>query len=56
MAVAEVVRIGRSGLLSLALEFNGADLKFPARNRAHGAVGHDKSRSIQWAEKQEKFQ
>jgi hypothetical protein len=26
------------------------------RNRAHGAAGQDKSRSIKWAEKQEKFQ
>ena len=26
------------------------------RNRAHGAVGQNKSRSIKWAEKQEKFQ
>jgi hypothetical protein len=26
------------------------------RNRAHGAVGQNKSRSINWAEKQEKFQ
>src|ERR1017187_6129307 len=26
------------------------------RNRAPGAVGQNKSRSIQWAEKQEKFQ
>jgi hypothetical protein len=26
------------------------------RNRAHGAVSQDKSRSIKWAEKQEKFQ
>jgi hypothetical protein len=26
------------------------------RNRAHGAVGQDKSCSIQWAAKQEKFQ
>jgi hypothetical protein len=25
------------------------------RNRAHGAVGQNKSRSIKWAEKQEKF-
>src|ERR1700683_4921242 len=25
-------------------------------NRAHGAVGQNKSRSIKWAEKQEKFQ
>ena len=27
-----------------------------SRNRAHGAVGQNKSRSIKWAEKQEKFQ
>src|ERR1700694_2333736 len=26
------------------------------RNRAHGAVGQNRSRSIKWAEKQEKFQ
>jgi hypothetical protein len=26
------------------------------RNRAHGAVSQDKSRSIKWAEKQEKVQ
>jgi hypothetical protein len=26
------------------------------RNRAHGAVDQNKSRSIKWAEKQEKFQ
>jgi hypothetical protein len=26
------------------------------RNRAHGAVGQNRSRSITWAEKQEKFQ
>jgi hypothetical protein len=26
------------------------------RNRAHGAVGQNKSRSIKWAEKQEQFQ
>jgi hypothetical protein len=26
------------------------------RNRAHGAVGQNRSRSINWAEKQEKFQ
>jgi hypothetical protein len=26
------------------------------RNRAHGAVGQNKSRSIKWAEKQEKLQ
>src|SRR5208282_1607967 len=26
------------------------------RNRAHGAVGQNTSRSIKWAEKQEKFQ
>jgi hypothetical protein len=26
------------------------------RNRAHGAVGQNKSRSIKWADKQEKFQ
>jgi hypothetical protein len=26
------------------------------RNRAHGAVGQNKSRSIKWTEKQEKFQ
>src|SRR5882762_292885 len=26
------------------------------RNRAHGAEGQNKSRSIKWAEKQEKFQ
>src|SRR5271155_5367905 len=25
------------------------------RNRAHGAVGQNRTRSIQWAEKQEKF-
>jgi len=25
------------------------------RNRAHGAVGQNRSRSIEWAEKQEKF-
>src|ERR1700676_552478 len=25
------------------------------RNRLHGAVGHNRSRSIEWAEKQEKF-
>jgi len=25
------------------------------RNRAHGAVGQNQSRSIEWAEKQEKF-
>jgi hypothetical protein len=27
-----------------------------ARNRAHGAVDQNRSRSIKWAEKQEKFQ
>ncbi|PYU47527.1 MAG: hypothetical protein DMG54_00815 [Acidobacteria bacterium] len=27
-----------------------------SRNRAHGAVGQNKSRSIKWPEKQEKFQ
>jgi len=26
------------------------------RNRAHGAVGQNRTRSIEWAEKQEKFQ
>jgi hypothetical protein len=26
------------------------------RNRAHGAVGQNKTRSIKWAEKQEKLQ
>jgi len=26
------------------------------RNRAHGAAGQNRSRSIKWAEKQEKFQ
>jgi len=26
------------------------------RNRAHGAVSQNRSRSIKWAEKQEKFQ
>jgi hypothetical protein len=26
------------------------------RNRAHGAVGQNRSRSIKWAEKQEKLQ
>ena len=26
------------------------------RNRAHGALGQNRSRSIKWAEKQEKFQ
>jgi hypothetical protein len=25
------------------------------RNRAHGAVGQNRTRSIEWAEKQEKF-
>jgi hypothetical protein len=28
----------------------------PICNRAHGAVGQNRSRSIMWAEKQEKFQ
>ena len=26
-----------------------------SRNRAHGAVGQNRTRSIKWAEKQEKF-
>jgi hypothetical protein len=41
---------------------NTADSENPNRwatlasNRAHGAVGQNKSRSIKWAEKQEKLQ
>jgi hypothetical protein len=56
LLVSETDRLRRQEAMKTAGRENPIHGVTWPRNRAHGAAGQNRSRSIKWAEKQEKFQ